>query len=338
MIIIPNASILAPRGDREIAVGSSLSGHFTMHVLKADQEGRPIEASRRKVAEFDNLILDQGLNRIGLSDSYLGACQVGTGSVVPTNTDSQLASFLTGTTVTFATPTLGAQASPPHYGFSRHFYQFGAGVAAGNLSEVGVGWGATGAALFSRALIVDGVGTPTTITVLSDEILQVTYELRIYPAIADATQVVNINGTNHTFTVRPSRVTESFRWSNGGSASANSGCRGGISESTIAPITAFSGGINAITSSPSGTASNRSSVTNSVYSAGTYLRDGQAVWAIGVANFGAGGIQSLEVPLGNSPSSNLIGNYQIGLSPAIPKISTQELRVNFRHTWARRAI
>ena len=138
------------------------------------------DGTRRVLADwFPNLILNGGLDRMGANPDYLSWCQVGSGSTAPVAAQTALVNRIAGTS-TQQNNVSGAQASAPYYGWYRRTYRFAQGVAAGNLSEVGVGW-ATSGSLFSRALILDGGGSPTTITVLSDEVLDVTYELRRYP-------------------------------------------------------------------------------------------------------------------------------------------------------------
>lgn len=63
------------------------------------------------------------------------------------------------------------------FGWSRSVRAFPRGAAAGNISELTVG-GRSG--ILSRVLVKDALGNPTTITVLSDEVLTVTWELRRY--------------------------------------------------------------------------------------------------------------------------------------------------------------
>jgi hypothetical protein len=59
-------------------------------------------------------------------------------------------------------------------------WRFGEGIAAGNIAEVGLGWG--NATLWNRARIKDAQGKPTVITVFADEYLDVVSEIRVYPA------------------------------------------------------------------------------------------------------------------------------------------------------------
>src|SRR5690606_39029584 len=70
-------------------------------------------------------------------------------------------------------------------------HQFGQVKSAGNLSEVGILRSSTTGPLWSRALILDGQGNPTTITVLPDDFLTCYYTLRIMIPKEDA--VFNID-------------------------------------------------------------------------------------------------------------------------------------------------
>ena len=82
--------------------------------------------------------------------------------------------------------TYGSTTSSPYYGYKIFTFRFNQGIAAGNISEIGVGWsGTTPLQLFSRTLIKDINGDPTTITVLADETLDVIYELRLYAPETD---------------------------------------------------------------------------------------------------------------------------------------------------------
>lgn len=279
---------------------------------------------RRTLADwFPNLITDNGLNLLGTSATWLTWCQVGSGSASPAFGDTTLASRVAGTN-TRSLDTSGSQSSAPYYTWRRVTYRFAEGVAAGNLAEVGVG-PATSGNLFSRALILDPGGTPTTISVAADESLDVTYEFRYYPPVADHEFSLTIAGVTHAVVSRASGVTGNdivTGWNialNGTDAAlaVNAGS-----------VTAFSGSIGEITGSPSGTGSNRSTIVNATYSAGSHHRDGTAVWALTAGNH-VGGIGAIRVRHG-------IGTYQLGFTPNIMKNNTQVLSMTFRHSWARR--
>lgn len=148
---------------------------------------------------FPNLITDLGLDRMGIGGNILTGCYVGTSSTPPAVTDTQLGALLASTTNILSDVAL-APTSPDWQPGRSFTYRFGRGVAAGNLTEIGVGWGST--TLFSRALIVDGGGTPTTFVVLSDEVLDVSYTVRCVFPLTDSTYNVTIAGVDHTVTAR----------------------------------------------------------------------------------------------------------------------------------------
>lgn len=341
MIIVPNKNILV--ADDPMLHDTRLAGEFTLYILKADANGKPIEDSCRQVAKFPNLILNQGLDRMATQTDYLNCAQVGTGNSTPAVGQTALDARVAGTST--AAPTgnaSSAQGSSPYFGTATRCWDFALGAVVGNMAEVGVGW-ATTANLFSRALIVDGGGNPTTITVLADELLRLSYTLYTYPVEADTSFNVTISGTNYTFVRRPSLVNQASRWANRGGAGSGSpgniaeARRCGISNSTSCAV-AHSGGIGAITGEPSGTPAGQTSLSYATYTNGSFYVDTTAVWGTGAANFGAGGIQSLSTELGysNTTVTGGHGKYQYSVSPAFAKDNTKILTLVFRHTFTRR--
>lgn len=292
----------------------TLSGRFQISAVNADT------GESRFIAEFENLILDTGLERLGVGQA-INQCSVGSGSTAPVNTDTALQSFV-ATTSTIIDQTNGAQATAPYFGWQRWVFRFPLGAAAGNLSEVGIGWGS---GLFSRALIKDSGGTPTTITVLSNEFLDVTYELRIYPPTTDSTNTVVIGGVTHTCVTRAALVTDSNYWSPGIMV-ANAASFGNSITGTI--IRARNGSLGAITSSPSGSEGG-GTYTNNAYSSNSKQKSALIAFGLDQGNL-SGGISAL---LFNSSG----GAYQISFSPAIAKDNTKELNLTVRYSWARGA-
>lgn len=122
-----------------------------------------------------NLILDAGIIRLlGTNGSVLQFISVGAGSTAPAVGQTQLVSKIAHTNRN-SSFTNGYD-SEGGYGWTKFQVQFNKGAAAGNISELGVGWDGTN--LWSRALVLNAEGNPTTITVLPDEFLTVIYELR----------------------------------------------------------------------------------------------------------------------------------------------------------------
>lgn len=125
----------------------------------------------------DNLILNAGLDYLLSSAAGMGYgyMSVGASSAAVSPTQTALLSRI-ATTARQASYSYGYN-DEGGFGWTRVSVQFDQGAAAGNVSEVGAGWNASGS-LFSRALILDGAGLPTSLTILADEFLTVTYELR----------------------------------------------------------------------------------------------------------------------------------------------------------------
>lgn len=292
-------------------------GWYKIEAVKAD-------GSRRLLADwFPNLITDQGLNRMGANSDYLLWCQVGSGDNTPAFTDTTLETFVAATSNQTAVST-GAQPSSPYFIAHTITYRFAEGVAAGNLSEVGIAWTSGASSLFSRALIVDSLGAPTTITVLSDEFLDVTYQLRIYPPTTDVTGTIVISGISYDYTLRAAYVTTvqtgfGVGWSIGTAA----GCL--ASNSSYGAMT---GAIGAITTGPSGTQSQPSTATNAAYGTNNLYRDSSFVWDLTRANFNV-----LSILVGLTWAT-----YQIEFDPFIPKDNTKILTLTFRQTWARKTL
>ena len=174
-----------------------LSGSYELTIR--NQEGEIT-----KQLAFENLILDQGLDSIG-TESYpftsdLVRCKLGTGSVAPAVTDTALS----GTASGFSRDASGANVTgnittPPYWSECSYAMTFPIGALSGNYTEIGL-YSHAGT-LFSRALIKDSGGNPTTLTILATEELHVVYKLRMYPPMTDTTGTFSMtyNGTPTTY-------------------------------------------------------------------------------------------------------------------------------------------
>ncbi len=316
----------------KIKVRSESAGRFRIEALQLDESGQEIEGTRRVAADwFDNLITAGGLNRMGGNTDYLAWCQAGAGTTPPAPTDTALGSRIAATNTRAATAA-GSQSSAPFYTWRRNTYRFAQGAAAGNISEVAVGWGSTGD-IFSRALIRDANGDPTTITVLANETLDVTYELRHYPSTADFTGEVtltgNIGGT-YNWTLRPANVTSNNNASTGWFITETGLDQGYYNTLNGDTRTAFSGPIGAMTAQPSGSPYAGLPVTVAPYQANSLERRWTIALAINDANFPAPGLRSFLFRLG-------LGTYQIEFNPPIPKTGDDVLSLTFFHSWGRKA-
>lgn len=295
--------------EQAIELQSTIGGRYRFEVRREDH-------SIKEEYEFDNLITDGGFtyvqsNAISLAVQY---CRVGSGSTTPSVSDTQLVSQVASATNTSSTTS--ALTSSPYTSSYTVTYQFALGAAAGNLSEVGVGWAATGTTLYSRALILDGLGNPTTITVLSNEYLYVYYTAYINPPLTDGTGTLTISGTSYTWTSRAANAGNTTYWS-----IQNSFQQGGYVNTVVS-----NGGLGPITGN----------ITGTQY-IGVGTPTGTA--ASGVVSY------TLSIPpaSGNLPvpitamGPVMIGpvSYQFQFSPGFAKNTSNTLTLNFSHTITR---
>lgn len=311
MIWLPKKELVVPCPSPRIGV----RGLFKFDAVRPDGRVRPL------TGWFPNLITDIGLNRIG-SGGYLAACQVGTNNTAPTVNDSGLAGYRAGTT-TQRSSSYSATTSAPYYGWKRITFRFGVGAASGNLAEVAIATGAaqSGSTNFSRALILDEYGDPTTITVLSDEVLDVTYELRLYPDLVDRTGTVTISGSgDHAYTLRASIVANNL-WGQYLGSKPSFDPFGGANTLAV-----FNGAIGAVTGGPSG---NSGAVRpwTAAYGNNNLYVDGTGSFGLDQGNL-PGYIKSVRY-------QTSLGAYQYELDPVIQKDSTNTLTLTQRISWAR---
>lgn len=312
------------RRDLELIVPGApnrMAGRYKIEAIRPD--GR-----RRLCADwFPNLITDIGLDRFGNAD-WRTYCQVGSGNSTPTVGDTGLQTLVAATSTKNSELT-STQPSSPYYGSRTIVYRFATGVAAGNLSEVGVGWASAGS-LFSRALILDGGGSPTTITVLADETLDVTYELRIYAPEVDSAFEFEMSSVTYDCVSRAANVTSTNFWIPP-PAALNPGSTGNHRVTN--------GALGAITGTPSGSNASPDSTSISSYSNGTYYRDMTLGFSLNFGNL-SGGISNLCLGYSfiGGGGFSILGARQISFSPAIDKDATKVLSLTLRQQWARKTL
>lgn len=316
-----------------IALNFGFAGRFDLvaHKVVVDENGSPIldgdtnilTGESRSLASFENLILDSGLNRLGTGHVIDGAC-VGTGTTAPADSQTTLANLLRVTSTQQSNAELAGSTTAPYYAEWQIVYRFAAGTAAGNLSEVGLGWDAdawsnTMGGLWCRALIKDSQGNPTTITVLPDEVLDIVYTVQLQPPTSDITGTFNLSGEAYQYTLRPAWVNS---WETGRTL-------GGIFSFGVA---AFTGSIGSVTEGPSGTAGYNISMTKQ-----TYVNNSkQCVFTVAAdlntANL-AGGIRSMQFDLQGSWWQAEFSRVSDG--GTIPKNNTNVLTIPFWVSWDR---
>lgn len=299
---------------------------------------------------INNIITDVGLadwyTLVGLGsfDTWGSMCAsscVGTGNTAPAVTDTQLAAFRayvgpkasgggTGFAGFDSTAYVAAAGSDPAYWRGVSSWQYGTGAASGNLTEVGVYPGNPGGGavapyyaghLFSRALILDANGNPTSITVLSDEILTVTWQLRFYLDLTDHAFSFNLNG---------SPVTGTYRMYQAANQRASSAT--GATRSNTAVVTAYNGAmVSVLSGNPSTPLGSTSGST--VYNFVNDLANSGVLYVDSKLN---AGVNTMNGTINTFIFQNHMWSYQFGnLSQPIVKTSGQQLQMNFRTSWGR---
>ena len=275
--------------------------------------------TKNKTLTFRNLIVDTGLDRLGTNgfDACTGYCAVGTSGTTPTVSDSTLGASLAGVArnqIVFG----NSSGTPVWYSFNRYSYVFPVGAIVGEVREIGF-FSALGGVMFSRSLIKDSEGQPITLTILDDEQLFVTYEVRKYvPTTSTGTFNLKINGTDTSFnyTLKAAEVdatTSGGYWYAPNSLAALASATF-YEDSTLGDVTGV----------PTGVTSGAGSATVNAYTGGSFSSTINCIAEPNVANFTAG--------IGAIYLSN---GFQISFSTQIPKNSDRRLVIPIKITWGR---
>lgn len=284
----------------------------------------------QEIGPIKNDITDIGLNRVGTTSAFT-AMFVGTGTVPQDPTQTQMSNFL-GYTLNMSQMTATTRSpTSPYWVQLATTARFAAGSATGNLTEVGIGWSTSGSPtsvtnrIWSRALIVDALGNPVTLTVLSDEYLDVTYSLRYYPPLDDSTYTFNISGVPYDVTARVAVVN---------TANVTLGVMNTIYAATAYfGATALGSVTGSITGSSGSAALGRFDAT--AYSNNSLKHTYTSTTGLPGGN-GSGGITAMELGAVLQLGSwlNATG-FQYVISPAIPKDNTKILTLNCEQSWGR---
>jgi hypothetical protein len=321
-----------------------IKGTFTLTVRDAD-------GNVKRELKFDNLITNNGMDRIA-GNPASGAVSpldlwnrvvLSTNSTAPAVTDTAMG----GTTINSSTssPVYNndiASSGSPNYIFTwRAGYKFNTGTATGTWASIGLEF-ATGSVLFCKTLIRSG-GTPTTLTILASESLDIRYDFTVTPVITDSSGTVTINGTVHNWTARTWALGDSFAATalNKSVGFAIYGYTGSImGGGTIALGSITAGSLGSTNSPPqsgytamflSGGNADPTNRTWTTYTSGSYTRTMTLTWgSTHVASGGVVTVNGATVRMGG-----ICPPYQFIFSPAIPKGPTEELSLTFTVTWVR---
>lgn len=310
----------------ELPLGQSVQGRFRCVVRDAATEDVV-----RDTGWFSNIITNSGLDYIGsgatgpiAGNLFYQYFYIGTGTSTPLATDTTLQSLSAQTTLgASGVPGNSVGPAPDYIASAYAGKRFAAGTLNGNYSEIGIGPGPSPTyPIFARALIVDGGGSPTTISVTSTQILDVYYEVRTIPVLTDTTGTITITGVGtRNFTGRVSQIGASyhaFRWEQFRSASNDIGWIPAL----------YTGSMGTILTTPSGAISSifgNYSRTQGSYTPGTYSNTITHSW--GVDN-GAGAVKSVLV------GSNW-GGWQAEFDTTFNKTTNDAVSFTFNVTWNR---
>lgn len=305
-----------------------VSGHFKIQRIAADT------GEIRQELEFENLITDTGLDQMFTAPTFaygfgywMGACAVGSGNTAPANTDTALAALVATAGGLYGADSVQSKsyvAGPPAYWSVVNKYRFGTGVAAGNLSEVGIyPTNGSATALGARALIVDGSNNPTTITVLADEILDVTYERRFHLDTSDTVGTFTADGVIYDTVLRLMDIDNvpSLERANKQNSDGNA-----------CAIYAYSGALQSVTLAPLGAGVSKNA-SFAAYVNGNRYVDVTATFDVADANY-ANGIQALAI-YGCQHKFQMSFLQQADNTKGIMKTTGQKLTVTFRLSIAR---
>lgn len=315
-----------------IELKSELEGIIKLEIIKPDGTLKEAEGLN---TPFYNLITDAGLNfvsvgcNVSLATQY---CKVGTSSTPPTVNDITLGAQTGSVSPIGKAPSRAIQyTTEPYYSNHQRVYTFAVGAVSGNLTEIGFFSASTGGTMWSRALIKDSGGNPTTLTLLSTEQLKVTYTVRRYiPSLLTGSFTLNTNGTGSTinYTITPSNI------SNFASPWWNADCYCSTVYTGVYPYE--TNVLGAITSTP-GDVTTIAGETREAYIQGSFQDLFYVKILASGANFatGIGSISFWTIVYDGGSGDDTFTGYQCSFSPKIMKTSSQMLTIGIKLSWGR---
>lgn len=280
----------------------NFSGAYSLSIRKISGE-----LVRRLM--FTNLITDSGLNRIA-TGNWIDRIVIGTGVTAPDSEDTVLEALFLSTTDKRNETTISSGSAP----FKKRYlttYRFAAGDLDEDIeySEIGCGWGDT--ALFSRSLIKDHDGEPTTIKMLDDEYLDVVYELTITHQAVDVPFSFVSGGVTYSGVVR--------------AANATSGSIDTTAAISLTTGAIYDGAIGLESEFPAGSTESATVATDA------YIADSHEITGnVRGINSELTQISAISWTLGGIACS-----YQASITPPLLTPTTFTLRLNVSSTWGR---
>lgn len=281
-----------------------------------------------ELPSFKNLITDNGLRLFGSSDNFLRYCNIGSGSTVPSASDTSLTNRLRGSNTINGIDVSGADNTDAlnPFVYKRRRIRFAPTGSAYNVSEIAFGEDAAGLNLFNRVLVKDVGGSPISLSVLGDEFLDVQIEVRVYPPMTDMAGTLTPTGkdtTPRTWTARASGAggTLSNRSYDAWTADGDLiGLRSGVAQTL-----AFTGSLPTIFSTPTGSLGAAQANTATMTATGaSYIRTISA----GLTNW-VGLIKTIRLQSDGN-------NMNIEFDPPFDKKNTDTFEIKFKMSWGRR--
>ena len=264
----------------------------------------------------------------------------GAGSATPSESDTRLQSYLGGCSSlqAFDNQSAAELVTPPYFIEQMWVLRSAQGGVVGNVTEVGIinATSPSGAKdVLSRALVVDSNGNPTSVTVLGDEYLDVTWRLRYYASPSTSRFNMVIDGVTVPINasivpVGMSNPTSNYGWNRSGSGT------GGSDPANLHTVfnasstgTAYTMALNRTTVIGPGDNPNfpgavliDTAYTKAAYTLGQKFRDFTYTLPLGSANV-AGGINFLVMDFEAF-------KFHAFLDVAIPKTNTKVMRTTQR--------
>lgn len=292
-----------------------VEGQYSFCAIKMD-------GTKRELGKTHNIITNWGLDQLAtknLASDLFVTCCLGTGTTPEDASQSKLVAFSYYTNNSISNVQTQGSLANLECSYQRVF-RFSPNIA-GTFTEVGVGTQSSPTSGFvgSRALIRDDEGNPSSISVLADEYLDVTYTFKIrIPNNAQQTSGnFNIGATAYSYTCKASQCAN---WYSAG---------GEFSSSYSWGLSGYTGGLSAnVDGYPTG---NQISFAPSFSLIEPYVNYSYKVKmkaTIGLTNGNSYPIKSIWLNAGQT-------RWQFELNQTIVKNNTQILTLNFEFNWAR---
>lgn len=328
--------------DQLVVLPEKIQGWYKIEKFLGPQE----DGILLETYEFPNLILNSGFDFMCTTNGPwntggFNRCSVGTSNTAPASGQTLLIGAVGSTTTKTDLGYTYIPGAAPYVQRAVQ-YDFAVGDIVANIAEIGIGPGTYNVTpLMSRALVLDGGGSPTVVSVLVTESLRVTYYLRNYIITTDTVGIVTIGGINYNYVVRAAGW-NNINWT--GTSTPFPGAWNGITGGTDAGGVFIShnltsagvtglGAIGAFSTQTLATIDLLPAITGGAVGCGTaapvayvngdYYRDTVITIGLTEANTLTGGIGSIVY-------GGYFGLYQMNFTPKLPKTNLNAFALRLR--------